>query len=299
MSDYEAIQWGQRATAIDQAVEAEHFANHVRLTFRSWTAWCDYCTQPSRLKDPSSRAGHDEWAGGSWDDAVKLAREGWRSEIVETDERARNLAYEVIGERFQHEWSFPRDLTGEVVDVPTFLSGEPECFIDPLQVDAVRAGAVVRLVVSTAASATVNEETMRQRGAAVVALVDVLAQAGYSLEIWAVQRVTTYIGSCAVQVLVQHPADPIDMGTIMYALAHPTMLRRLVFSAEERLPKRYRDESAGVGHGYGSPQSPKLSDLPEEDGPTILLDTISYADDWSEDAAREWIISCLDSLAGE
>lgn len=278
--------------------------------FDSWVQWCDYCDQePPSLpdgapagsrKDDRDRGYGDgeEWSGGSWESAIKLARAGWHEQIATTDHIAGDIAYSVIGDRLSTDWRFDRDVAGDMVDVASFLSGEPENMVFAYPEEDTSSGTVVRLVVPVAFTWMVETSLAIKRGNAIVALVDVLTKAGYSLEIWAQLAITGGFPESRVSyaVNVQKATDPLDMGTILYALAHPTMLRRLGFSAMERLPMTMK-RKLHVGSGYGSPDSVRPGDVPEVDGPTIILPQLSYNDDWDPSDAEEWIGIALDSLS--
>jgi hypothetical protein len=200
-------------------------------------------------------------------------------------------------------WTFPMDLSGDVVDVGTFLTGEPECMIAPVMVPTPGTGRVVRIVVPTAVSASVSADTVRARGAAIVALVDVLARCGNRLEVWSWSGVSHGSrGRTSTAVLVQAADQPLDMGRIMFALAHPAWLRRIMFGVWEN-PANGNTPAIVTerGSGYGTPEStpPKDGDLPDDDGPSIVLPMLRARDDWSVDKAVAWIAAQLDTILAD
>lgn len=269
----------------------------------SWVKWDDFLADatgpvPEHVAHPSSRDGDDGWAGGSWADACTLAVDGWHETIPEADIMAKGIAHTVTGDRAGVDWSFPRDVSGEMVDVGLYLAGEPECMVDPVPTSAVRQGQVVRLAVPVNYSAGTPEWLARERGIAIVALIDCLRRNGCVLEVWATcdQRGNSHRTTYAVQ--VQDPRDPVDIGRIMFAVAHPTMLRRVLFGAMERLTPRGKAEAMGIEQGYGRPRPMPIEMLPEVDGPTISLPMLQPGDDWSPETAIEWIEASLDVLAG-
>jgi hypothetical protein len=83
--------------------------------------------------------------------------------------------------------------------------------------------------------------------------------------------------------LLKSADQDLDLARLMFAIAHPSMFRRLCFSMQEQHPDNYHD-------GYGSPY-----DLAEEYRGDIHLPCMGWGDDqWSDtEYAKAWIVKNL------
>jgi hypothetical protein len=174
-------------------------------------------------------------------------------------------------------FSQTHDVAGSVVDIDRYLTGEPECMIDFPLVEIVKAGRVISLCAGVSASASIRPATLRQRGAEIVALALALSELGYALEVWSEFHGAGLGHSISVRTLVKGAHDEIDASRLMYALAHPSMLRVWGFGATYLAPKEF-----DIGSGMGLPRSP-VENLP--DG-TIYLPCIAESSRDIPDAAN-------------
>lgn len=96
-------------------------------------------------------------------------------------------------------------------------------------------------------------------------------------------------GTTETWVRVKESDEPLHLNNLIFHLAHPASLRRLVFSAWEHLDDARRQASGFIdGRGYGSPKQ-------TEDQGDIYLGRISSASDWGEQRAVAWIIGQLEA----
>lgn len=242
------------------------------------------------------------WAGGSWEEAIRRCKEdGYKEAIDEVERLAGHVKHTVMTERELTTFVPRFDVSGSDVEVTRYLQGEPECMIDAMPFKISKRGRSVRLVVNSSFASTVDEKIIRRRGAAVMALADCLTMVGHPLEIWVVQHVTGYGGSYSLAVLVQSASEVLDVGRVMYAVAHPTMLRRMIFAYEEGESYDIRRGFLfGVGGGnYGHPSEVSDDMLPEHvraDGTPIILPQLRPGDTWDDTYAVKWIEQQLDSI---
>jgi hypothetical protein len=112
-------------------------------------------------------------------------------------------------------------------------------------------------------SGAVKAPTLIERGRAVAALALALAHLGYGIEVYADATVEPFEGGKQIQVrtLVKSATDELDPARLIYALAHPSMLRVWSMGAMWLAPKDYR-EANSVGGMYGCPIDP-LENLPD------------------------------------
>lgn len=210
-----------------------------------------------RYSDENADEGPDGfWAlGASFSDALELARKGWTDQLETALEVAETAIEMAEKENMVDSFSQPVwDVTGAMVDVGAYLSGTPECMVDyPLSTTS-KVGRVITLVASCSFSAAVSADTIQRRGQLVVALAIALTRLGHGVELW-VNNHTGHSksGECEFNVKVKGVDDEIDPAQIMFAYAHPAMLRRLVFGIRESL-------CSDISH---TPKSPTKGNFPE------------------------------------
>jgi len=207
-----------------------------------------------------------DWKGASFEEALELARNGWTDELDGALELAESAVTFAEQEHMTDSFNQPVwDVTGAQVDVGAYLAGTPECMIDyPLSTTS-KAGRVITLCASVTYSGSLSAETVIKRGRVITALALALSRLGHNTELWADLTGKNDKGELQVRVLVKSADDELDPAKVMYAFAHPSMLRQLHFSALEK-------------RGYPSNQRviPLVRDLPEG---TIYLPELRTASD--------------------
>jgi hypothetical protein len=205
-----------------------------------------------------------DWRGATPTQAAKLGREGWDAQLSRALDVAESAVDKVEREHEVTSFSATHDVAGCEVDVARYLDGTPENMIDYPLTPIVKAGRVITLCASTVYSASLSQDTIIRRGQVITAFALALSRLGYSLEIWGDYTAGKHGTEKRVQMrtLIKGATDVLDPARILYALAHPSMLRVLQFGIMEGelgegLLRRY-----GVGHGLG-PIQPILRDLPE------------------------------------
>lgn len=218
--------------------------------------------------------------GGTWEgfnsiaELKSLARDGWGTEADE----ALAIAESVV-ETVQQDHHMPAfrplwDVSGCEVDVARYLSGEPENMIDYEMVKTSRSGRVIVLCASVSISGAVQPETIKRRGHGIAALAFALSRMGLAVELWADQAVKSGSSIASNRVLVKGANDELDPARIMFAYAHPAMLRGLMMANMHNWPAAQR-KMHRVGTGYGYPTDP-VRDLPE--GTIYLPSVLSSVD---------------------
>ena len=225
----------------------------------------------------------EDWHGvGSLTELRTLANHGWQD--VEAD--AMTIVESVL-EGVERTYDLDvftpfYDVAGGTVDIDRFLTGEPECMVNYLPVPTTDVGRVITLCASVCYSAGVSIRTIKRRGHTVAALALALTRIGLAVELW----VDISCGPGAGQVhrcrvLVKGANDELDVAKIMFAYAHPAVLRGLFFGVANGYPEDIRT-AVGIPNRYGSPVAPKR-DLPEG---TIYLPEVCSSHD-VPDAYRE------------
>jgi len=202
----------------------------------------------------SSDARRDEsWYGSpDLDTAVQMGFDGWhdiRPKVEELFSRMEEQINMAIGDVFEMRY----DYGGDSVDIDRFLMGDPECMLEYDVVPAGRMGRVVRVLVNGAASCGVSAEKIQQRGALAVALVDVLNKLGVGVELW-LESATEYDNKYHSQLIKVHSSEErLDVNNLMFAMAHPSMLRRVGFSILEQTGWAPAKICTQPNAGYGRP----------------------------------------------
>jgi hypothetical protein len=196
------------------------------------------------------------WAmTASLEQATQLASEGWADGINRVVNLSERLS-ESISRRLPH---YGMDLSeeGGEVDVGTYLGGERACMWT--WTDQTNHKPTVRVAVNVSTHAGVEPEGYVTAGVVAAALVDALENTGRRVEL------DVYETLCRDRYMtfgcgLKRADEPLDLGALAYAVAHPSMLRRTLFAIQERLPKAWRDHFGFyMGGGHGS-----TSTLPDE-----------------------------------
>ena len=148
---------------------------------------------------------------------------------------------------------------------------------------------IVRIFCDIGAVWYTSTEAMIRKGAAVVALIDQIERSGQRVELIATQISKTHrqYDEQHIFITVKQPDEPLDLDRISFAVAHPSMLRRVCF----RIMEVTYDKPVS---GYGSVE--EMKDIPEDAMylPPMLGDTgyedmdealATVNDAWTESAA--------------
>lgn len=271
---------------------------HALPPMWSWQEFVDRARAPDSIGNGDGRNyTNDEWAGASWEEALRLAEDGWTTVLPEVEAEVAELR-ERVGDQVLTTALVPAwDVTGSEVDVGVYLSGVPECMVDAVPQRISARGRVVTFLVPTGYVNTTPHSAVHHRGVALAALCSSIIASGHSVEIWSgfcsyVSKTDRY----AAVARVVSAAEPLDLGRLMFVMAHPAMLRRLWFavwdSAPEPVARRFKEEVYGRASYDCYPE-----DLPEGIADPYVLPYLSPEDSqWqSTDTALAW---CREMFAG-
>ncbi|MHC1764598.1 MAG: hypothetical protein AB9869_09855 [Verrucomicrobiia bacterium] len=229
----------------------------MKTETRSFTGWADFIDLVRRPPSPDvdAHSTHDrqEWTWTKdYDEALRLAMTGWAEGFRQVTVRADAIARAQAGLEMTSHYAE----AGDEVDVGLYLTGEPECMIEfPLEP---KRKPVVRFVVSAAFSARVDAEAIYNRGAAVLAAIDVLESAGVRVELDLDESIEADRREFRRTIPLKAADDPVDRDKLAFAICHPSTLRRLIFRLHEQEGiKRWREMGGG---SYGRPRNPKVTD---------------------------------------
>lgn len=259
----------------------------------SWHEFLAAAQRPETIIGDGRHA-RDVWAGGSWEEALRLAVDGWQVPLRDTEitvgalrERA-GLGASVT--TLEPAW----DVTGSEVDIGAYLAGVPECMVDAVPQRTSRRGRIVAFLVPASYSNQTPHSLIRNRGIALATLCSAIIAAGHSVEIWS--GFVGMIDDCRARTVARVVAagEPLDLGRLIFAVAHPLMLRRLWFAVWDA---EHPDLAEWVRDGnYGIPSHCLPEDLPEEITDPYVFPYLKPEDpQWTNlDTALDW---CHDMFA--
>ncbi|MCT4614730.1 MAG: hypothetical protein N4A49_07640 [Marinifilaceae bacterium] len=203
-----------------------------------------YALKESNAYNKSSRKYSDEWNGNvTWQEAKKLALRGWQKGLEEVKKYQTVISPQITEKVIRPHQIY--SVAGYNVDVGRYMSNDPECFMSrEYRVDN-SPGRVFTLVCSISFSAAINPQTIIQRGAIICALVDAIEYAGHRAEVicnWSVSRYSDdssrtgkrkESGWLEIDSTIKKANQPLEMIELAFCLAHPAMLRRVLFSVAE------------------------------------------------------------------
>lgn len=197
--------------------------------FSSFPAFVDYV---AKIPRPSSEDARDSgWTGGySWtgsqsmDDALSIARNGWKAGVDMAKAALDILQADHVTNR-QRTYG----IAGGRVNVGKMLSGNPLHMTHRARQPGKK---IITLYVQFWMASGIEAEQAGIRAAVVAAISDLLETNGYSTEIIAVGT-NTYSNSklsCQIAVKLKAAGEALSLNDLVFAFGHPSMLRRFAFA---------------------------------------------------------------------
>jgi hypothetical protein len=214
------------------------------IVFQDLHRFWEYAMQESKAHNKSSRQNSNTWSGGlSWNEAKSLALSGWKEGLKEVEKYQAKISPFIAEKVLRHQQVFA--ISGYNVDVGTYLANDPECFISRVNEERNYPGKIFTIVCSISFSAAIKPETIIQRGAMICALIDAIEYAGHRAEVICNDascrndnleyRNGKYkeSGWFEVDVTIKKADKPLELIELAFCLAHPSMLRKIMFSVAE------------------------------------------------------------------
>jgi hypothetical protein len=233
--------------------------SNVISKFDSLREFIDYADGNPTDNRSSSETDDTQFTGGthSLREAVGMARNGWDAVRPDVDKMLATIK-DSFGERFAKVNRTKVGIAGGAVHMGRYLAGRPDHMVGFHRMPSTRHGKVVRLLVDYGANSGVSAENMRKRGCTLTVLVDALATLGLSVELWTETTVTMGNKSHTTLIKLHDSREPLDINDMMFALAHPSMLRRLTFSVRERAMTMATCRSSSYGSSVPVTQATAL-----------------------------------------
>ena len=240
----------------------------------------------------SDKRENNEWSGSdSLKQACELGTHGWHDIRPDVDKLIISLE-NIIESTFGNQFETKFNVTGDSGDIDRYLQGNPECMVDYVDVPQTRMGRVVKVLINGTFNSGVEAEIIRQRGAMICTLVDIINRLGVGVEVYS--EIATANGNNYHSMLTKlHDSQQLlDIDNLMFAIAHPSMLRRISFSNMEM--SKWGDAKKIVdGGGYGQSSNCKMKDYVNAD--VVINNYESATGDFAQDAYK-FIMSTVTGL---
>lgn len=159
-------------------------------------------------------------------DAIKLARDGWQEGSAKIAKLA-NVITDKITSMIETQ-TIRYDVTGNDFDVALMLTDAPEYWTTLETVEGSN-NRMLRVIFNCGTSGDVGSEIMMAKGATIAALVAAFEIAEIRIQVDLFSRVALRGQSFQVTARVKNADQPLDIDRLAFALAHPAMLRQLIF----------------------------------------------------------------------
>ena len=172
-------------------------------------------------------SGDSTWSGGmTYSEAVNAAELGW-----DNAPEIKNITLPCVQALIPETNYFP-DVTGEILDFGAYFAGTPECWLQREDIE-VTGNKVLRLSVEIGGSCAIEAAWLRNRGEAIIALINSLELAGYSIELLIVSASITKESFRYVHLIpAKQAGEALDTRRIQFMFT-PAFYRRCIFAIEE------------------------------------------------------------------
>jgi hypothetical protein len=197
-------------------------------------------------------ARYGSWAGANWTGAMTMMRDGWQDGAQAVDAIMATLP---DAEALADAWNL--EAAGRFPCVPAFLSGDPECMWQTVEMDGTKPR--ICLIVSACYHCGIESAEALRYGAAVGATLRALEAMGHGVAIYTVDKGKSWNHkeACAQATVVRDFGEPLDTSIVSFAF-HPSFLRRVLFANRELTPAWA--ERGLAREGYGQALEANLAD---------------------------------------
>lgn len=228
------------------------------------------------------RAG-DSWSGvESFQESIELAANGWESGTSAILGMVKQI--EARDDVAQHGYDW--DVTGDFFDVGEVIQGTPECWLTPVFEPVPK---VISICVNITHSDSVSSDQIKNRGAALLALIDrIQGTQGIIVDLmlhssFGYANIAGMVGYGTINMMFPVGTSPLPMQEVSFMLAHPAMFRRGCFAVAERVgnykPAKQYGSVVNLPGEAQSDYSLYLGSRPYENG-MIECETVDGAVRW-------------------
>lgn len=243
-----------------------------------------------RASDPSfkiNKHGDSRWGEPLFDEMLHNARHGWTKTLEDIERWTNMIVEDISGSLPKPEIEY--DKVGTMWDLSRIIEGDPDCWFheEPSKdIDRGPRGSIVRMVINTAASFGVFQNSHKHRCGAILALTTLLEKVGFFVQF----EVTTALsgtvgGKLEFRTIAKTPGEALNIGAISFWCSSQ-MERHIDFAICETM-RECNPSWSTEGTLYGYPQ-------PTADRGDICFDgmALDNADncDWNdEQSVRRYV----------
>lgn len=239
--------------------------------FDSWGAYVDTAARDEieRMGRSSRDHGDPSFLGTeTFEDALKLARDGWKDGAEQLSELAARLEGRLGNVSTVKQPGYSIVGPG-VLDMGRYLMGHPEpymVFRDSEELTDVNPDRVLKVIVCAGANANLSDTEIWWRGAAAIAITDLVESGGARVELELARESAGRYGANGAarhvrRVMVKRAQDHVAPEILAFALAHPSSHRRIDWGVRETLASNVRlAMGSWPAGGYGRSQDLAIAD---------------------------------------
>jgi hypothetical protein len=190
--------------------------------------------------------------------------------------------------------SITYDVAGAVPLVPLFIADDPACMMD-LGNQVIAAKPVVKIEYNISVNASISQQSIITRGAAVLGLAVSLEDRGFSTELSITDDSASRDQEYYMSAVYKRAGDPLDLDAAAFAILNPSTMRRFSFAIMEQEPALEASFSYNYGRAIGRRQ--------DQDFTTIFIpgaisrETPGSARLAVEEAAKAYLIDSERNMA--
>lgn len=221
----------------------------------------------------------------SLEEAIDLARYGWEEGIDRIADLSERIEEQIERRTVRHGMVLHE--SGGEVDVPAYIAGEINCMWEWLEQHDKQK--FLHLTVNISTPGNIDTQSYIIAGAMVVAAVDALERTGRRVEVNVLSGIRGKKGGRLIfGTRVKDVDEHLDLGSVVFAVSHPSYLRRIEFAMLERMPYAWREAyGAQLGGGYGMAMK-----IPESLHGDVHLE-LARASSLGGEGAYDWVVAKL------
>jgi len=148
---------------------------------------------------------------------------------------------------------------GDEVMIDRYLDGESDCWLAFPMAETPQRGCVVSVWVHVSGGADISQDVFAARGAAALALIDALENAGFRAEVTMTGRSVTDERIFDFRAIIKRAEDSLDLDRMAFCLMSPAVQRRLLF----RLREKSDAPTHWISNAMGASQNLRTDEIPE------------------------------------
>ena len=231
--------------------KAEYYKRHFN-SFEDFLHYVSYNHNELERYD-SHKGSYDFTRTTSFEQAIKYAEGGWKEGLKEINYYENISDLEYGSQALKNIWDVENDVTGDFVDIESYIQGVPECMA---RFNEKRDKKFADIFVKTDYNCYVKQEDVFRRGVEILKMVDALEKHGIKTRVtgyvvaksWRSKREIKYLTT----VVLKDYHQQLELDYLVFPLAHVSFLRRLWFAMLEKEDIDFRKKFQGKSLiGYG------------------------------------------------